>query len=364
MGLAAGVAMGAAALLPRLAPAAQSAWTRISLEECISLSPEKMAEASGAVSTAWNGLLEAAQGIRNPAIRAGVLDILNNPAPTLAAKVDQSAVAGTLKSAGLLPENADNARFLPPFGAPSTTLQPFWSAPGSGWGSHHAYPGGLVTHTGFNVRSCAALLENYRTVFDLELNGDVVLAAELLHDLHKPWVFQWQQDGSCRKEAPLAGQGEHHVLSLAESLVRGLPPEVVVAQACAHNHPGTPKDEAEVVSWLRAACLLAGKDPVAEGLLEADGKTLVLPRRMEGFLVHLGDHDWVLAVPAAQWILPVLKGVAEQRYNLRGKDLEGLPFNAFRNYVLSQVTMLRLYQVYVAQGEAGVARLTERVVSR
>ena len=37
------------------------------------------------------------------------------------------------------------------------------------------------------------------------------------------------------------------------------------------------------------------------GLLEKDGKTLPMPRRIEGFVTHLADHDWVISVPAAQW---------------------------------------------------------------
>ena len=66
-------------------------------------------------------------------------------------------------------------------------------------------------------------------MFGLKLDRDVVLASQLLHDLHKPWVFQWQADGTCRKEEPLAATGEHHVLSIAESLRRGLSPELCVA---------------------------------------------------------------------------------------------------------------------------------------
>ena len=43
-------------------------------------------------------------------------------------------------------------------------------------------------------------------MFGLKLDRDVVLASQLLHDLHKPWVFQWQADGTCRKEEPLAAK--------------------------------------------------------------------------------------------------------------------------------------------------------------
>lgn len=81
------------------------------------------------------------------------------------------------------------------------------------------------------MRLSAAIHEYYEKTFNFALDRDVVLAAQLLHDLHKPWVFQWQKDASSRTEETLAGTGEHHILSIAESLNQGLPAEVVVAQA-------------------------------------------------------------------------------------------------------------------------------------
>ena len=63
---------------------------------------------------------------------------------------------------------------------------------------HHAYPGGLVTHTNLNTRVSVALYDGYRQVYDYMLDRDVVVAAQLLHDLHKPWVFQWGKDGQSR----------------------------------------------------------------------------------------------------------------------------------------------------------------------
>lgn len=68
-----------------------------------------------------------------------------------------------------------------------------------------------------------------------------------MHDLQKPWVFQWDQDHLCRTEIPLTETGEHHVLSVAESIKRSLPASFVVAQACAHEHPSSKASEALVV---------------------------------------------------------------------------------------------------------------------
>lgn len=361
MGIAAGAVLGAASLLPSKA---QAAWTKVSLDECIAMSPEYMAESSGEVSAAWREMVQSAESIRNTGIRRAVVDILNNPAPTIADDIDQPAAIAMLKKEGMLAADASDTVLLPPCSSTNKTPQPFWSAPGSGWGSHHAYPGGLVTHTNFNVRSTLSFLDNYRHVYGFQMDTDVALAGQLLHDLHKPWVFQWQKDGKCRTESTLVGQGEHHVLSIAESIKRKLPAEVVVAQALAHNHAASPADEAGAVSWIKAACLLLGKDPVALGLLAEDGKTLPLPRRMEGFMVHLGDHDWVISVPAAKWLMPALTQVAEQDFGLKGADLTGKPFNAFRNYVLAQATIMRLYQVYSTQGSEGLACVAKSIVRK
>ncbi|SDF29291.1 metal-dependent phosphohydrolase [Desulfovibrio legallii] len=333
----------------------------ISFDRCVAMTPQQIAEASPLARKAWTFLRETAGGIQDAALRRQVLDILDNPAPTLAQNLDQKAAAKALREAGLLAADPDTP-LLPPVADPQRAPQPFFSAPGSGWQSHHAYPGGLATHVAMNVRSTLGLLRDYPETFGFAPDKDVALAAQLLHDLHKPWVFQWRKDGACRTEQPLAATGEHHVLSVAESIVRKLPAPVVVAQACAHTHPGTAKDEALVVGWIKAAALLAGVDPVRADLLAPGGKTLPLPRRAEGFLVHLGDHDFVLSVPAAQWVTPALRNLAEEKYGLKGADLDGLPFNNFRNYVFAQVSAMRLYGALAAQGPAAVAELAAAAV--
>lgn len=228
--------------------------------------------------------------------------------------------------------------------------------------SHHAYPGGLATHTAFNIRASLNAYQDYFETFDYKLDRDIIIASQALHDLHKPWVFQWLDDGSCMKETTLAGQGAHHVLGIAESIYRGFSPEVIIAQACAHNHPGSDKDESEVVDWIKAACIIADKDPIREGLLSTGGSTLPIPRRQENFITHLGDHDWVLSGPAVKWTLPVLKDIAKQEYNMTDQELNGKKFNTLRNYVFSQFSAMRSYQVICTQGEAGLRAKVKQII--
>jgi len=358
-----GVAFGAVAAVGALPVRAQAAPTRAGLEEICAMTPVQMAEASGPVMDAWDSLQWDADEIRNPALRNKVQGVLDNPAPTFAAgigQVERKALHKELAAKGLL-EKTSVDELLPPDIAIGQSPQPFYSAPGSGYGSHHAYPGGLATHTSLNMRVAKALADGYQEVYGYQVERDTVIASQLLHDLLKPWVFQWNGDGSARTERTLAGTGEHHVLSLAESIHRGMPAEVVVAQACAHNHPRTPEDEAQVVGWLTAAAVLAGVDPVRAELLAKDGKTLPLPRRQEGFICHLGDHDWVLTVPAAQWTIPALKAIAVRDYGVKENDAR--TFNQFRNYVFSQASIMALYETYAARGEQELTRTVRTIVT-
>src|ERR1700741_1318812 len=53
-------------------------------------------------------------------------------------------------------------------------------------------------------------------------------------------------------------------------MARGLSPEFVITQACAHSAP-TSGNEYKVVNWLRAGAIIAQIDPVAKGYLFVDG---------------------------------------------------------------------------------------------
>lgn len=358
-----GMTLSAAAAVSAIPMQAKAAFSRKSFEEVMTMTPLQMAEASGPVMAAWKNIRQTAGQIRNPEIRKQVFGILNNPAPTIMERIDKKEkheIYKELKSEGLI-SGVPEADFLPPAASWDEAPQPFHSAPGSGYQSHHSYPGGLVTHTDLNVRVSKALAEGYLDVYDYLVDRDAVIASQLLHDLHKPWVFQWQQNGESRSEQKLAGTGEHHPLGVAESIHRGLPAEVCVAQACAHNHPRTPEDEAKVVGWIKAASIINGIDPVKHGLLAKGGKTLPLPRRQEGFICHLGDHDWVLTVPAAQWTIPVMQTIAERDYGIGKSDTAA--FNSFRNYVFAQASIMSLYETYASKGEAELTRTVHSIIA-
>ncbi|QJT08153.1 metal-dependent phosphohydrolase [Oceanidesulfovibrio marinus] len=339
-----------------------SSYTPVKYSDVMDMGPEDMAKASGPVTASMRYIEKTVASIRNPVIRSGVQSILDNPAPTIMEGLgtkEKKEVYEELSASGMVKDVALED-FLPQAKDAAKSPQPFLSAPGSGYGSHHAYPGGVVTHTALNLRASLALYEGYRDIYDYLLDRDVVIASQALHDLHKPWVFQWQDNGESRTELSLAGTGEHHTLSVAESFYRGLPASVCIAQACAHNHPGFENDEKGPVNWISTAAKLIGKDAAAEGWLAPDGSTLPQPRGMENFVCHLGDHDWILTVPAAHWMIPQMKEIAVQKYGLTEADLDGKKFNQLRNYVFSQATIMGLYHLYASQGKDA---LTDTVLS-
>lgn len=344
-----------------VSPVMDDKTSAITMDECQSLGYREMAMRSSMVMSAWEYLREEANKIENAELRQLVFDIYHDSTPRLA-DLDAARrrdIWKQLRDAGYTSRTL--AEFLPPLPLDMRTMYPAVSAPGSGYGSHHSYPGGLITHVATNVKITSAIAEAYSEVYRYSVNRDIAMASQLLHDLHKPYVFQWLEDASSRTEQTLAGTGEHHVLSLAELLVRQAPAELVVAQACAHTHPGNETEEAHVTDWLRAASIIAGCDPVEYGLLDRSG-TLPLPRRQEGFICHLGDHDFVLSVPAVQWTLPVLREIAHEDYGLSARDVEGKPFNSLRNMIYSQLSAMRLEQAYV-MGKEHLRRLVHSVVT-
>ncbi len=340
------------------------------LSEVIAMTSQEMATASPFVACHMKYLMSQAESIADTALKKQTLQLLENPAPTFMVKlsrtVEQAKITDRLVSAGLYDKNSSgtgkNLPLFPPAKDYRVAPQPFSSAPGSGYFRHHAYPGGLAVHTSVNLRSALALSAIYEESYAVSTNQDILIAAQIAHDCQKPWVLQWLENGRIFPQATLAFTGSHHVFGLAETMTRNFPPEVIIAQACAHNHLAAKEAEALIVGWLRAAAILAGKDPVKEKYLEPSGRILNRPRRLENCMTHLGDHNWVVSLPASQWSSPLLERLAVQEYRFSDSDLKGRPFYQLRNYIFSQVTTLLFYDTYAQEGMNGLRRLVRRFV--
>lgn len=310
--------------------------------------PYKTVKDSKLVQGAWDYLLHEINALENSTLRTKILNIYQETYPTFMnnyqSKDEVAKVYQELLDNGLVDPKVTTAKTLfPPIKGVGVEPQLFMTAPGSGYKSHHAYPGGLVTHTAVNVQITKAILRSYQEVMGYKKDWFIAIAAQLLHDLAKPYVFQWNEDGSCLQEYQIAGTGAHHIFSIAESVTRGIPANVVVAQACAHNHPGSEADEIQVVNWIKAACIIAKRDPIALGLLEKDGKHIPTPHKQAGYIVHLGDHDFVLSSPACQNSVVVLKNVAKNKLKFSDADLNGAKFNYLRNYVGAHYSYMHMH---------------------
>ncbi|MPM33117.1 hypothetical protein SDC9_79685 [bioreactor metagenome] len=345
-----------------LAKPANKVSNGIAFASVLEMDPIKTADSQHA-KNCFNLVTKAAGQITNTKLRKQVLNALNNPTPTFMAlhtsDSAKEAVRQSFIAAGAIKPEVTIAQLFPPN---HDKVQPFASASGSWWMSHHAYPGGLSAHVAVNITSTLGIYQAYQESFGYNMDKDVLIAAQCLHDIAKPWILQWNNDGATIAEPRIAGEGAHHVISIAESIYRGLPNDVVVAQACAHNPPNKAELIEKVTSWIKLACILAGKDPVEIGLLERDGKTMPLLTRQEGFIIHLGDHDYVLTSSATKKMIEKLGQLFTTKYGMTKADLTTKKFNAFRNYVFAQFSADRLYHVWSAEGEESFEKVVTSLV--
>jgi hypothetical protein len=305
-------------------------------------------------------------------LRTNVLELVRSPHPVFADRhptpASRVAVRDALARGGFVPADAPVRGIFPLGTEPesSTRVQPFWSAPGSGEGSHHDYPGGLAVHESFN----ATVAEGIASAYDRHYFGgrptiarDTVIAAALYHDVMKTVVFGWNDDGTVFDELQIAGTGGHHVLSAAEAIVRGHDPRFVTTLLSAHAAPSL-GDEAKVVAWCRAAAIVANVDPVAYGLVKRDGSAYALaadPVPLEAFVHHLSDHDYVISVHA----MHVVGARLQQRWSrLRGLAELAPTFAWYRAMILTRTTALALYDTLARNGADAFDRTVVRVESQ
>lgn len=391
---------------------------------------EKIAAGSAFVQSAKVQLLENAAQIQDLNIRLTTLDAINNPNTCVTHRVGvtdavKNKIVLALENAALVnPADAATitggvkAGVFPPIRDEGTNCPhlplSFNAAPGSSFHGHHSYPGGLPVHEANNDQSDINFAGLYRGSYgtngphnlpvvsgeqpgfsgfflpqqpDLFINQDVILAAPMWHDWGKTLVFQWNADGSEFTELNFGGTGTndawgtpgdsrtggHHIISIAESMKRGLSPELVITQASAHSAP-TSGNEYKVVNWLHAAAIIAQIDPVAKGYLTRDsqgrlrlpavrqlgnGVNLTSSLATENLLVeyalhNLSDSDFNLSAPAITTAETVLAAVAGTfGFNPNAADLT--QYNTrFRNVVLSQLSAERLLIIYGNAGLLGV----------
>jgi hypothetical protein len=206
---------------------------------------QQLAARSPLVSSAVALITQRIAEISDPTPRSATLDGVTNPLTCVAHRVgmtettkaeilqallaeglidptDEPTIPGGLK-AGVFPP-------LPDETGPCPHLpQPFASAPGSFFGGHHSYPGGLAVHEAFNLSSDLSLADNYRKIYGstsanglaeiapappapdkaaIPIDQDIIIAAPIWHDWAKQMVFQWNEDGTEFTELNFGGNGK------------------------------------------------------------------------------------------------------------------------------------------------------------
>jgi hypothetical protein len=379
------------------------------------------------VQSAKEFLLRNTKRMDDASVRAITLDAIANPATCVTHRAgltdsQKNAILQELLAAGLV-DVRDNSTFpgglkagvFPPVledgGACPKLPQTFFSAPGSFFGGHHSYPGGLSIHESFNDVSNQNLARGYRKVYGhtdtqgfpvigrgdnnanefeetasaFALSQDVTIAAPIWHDWAKSLVFQWNSDGSEFQELNFGGNGQtdnfgapgnsktgaHHMLSAAEAMKRGLPADLVIAQVSAHSHT-IPDNEYKVVNWLHTAAIIAQIDPVAQGYLsrDAQGRLRLPPVRHLGevnlnaaspsqtnllaeYPLHaISDADSTLTEPAVTIDQVILRTLAPE-FGFDANQVAAYN-NGFRNPVLSFLTAERILIIYGNSGLDGV----------
>jgi hypothetical protein len=383
----------------------------------------KLSQKSSMVQSAFNLLITRTSAVRDPKLRAETLDAIQNTQTCIHHRANLSEgekqeIVQTLRSSGLLdpqdegvfPGGWMNGVFpaVVDDGGPCPHLpQPFFAAPGGAFGGHHSYPGGLPIHEANNQMAALNLGNGYRNMYGLFSPGlplaklagipdseiiierDWLIAAPAWHDWAKAIVFQWNSDGSEFREMQIGGNGatdnygspgdsrtgSHHILSIAETMKRGLAPGFVITQASAHSAPSG-GNEYKVVNWLRAAAMIARIDPVRNGYLVVDqnGRARLPPLRRLGsidlpasgqvnllpeYVLHnLSDADYRFSEPALASIEIIMRELAPSfgfdpddrtKYNI-----------GFRNPILSTLTAERLFILYSHAGREGVERELEK----
>jgi len=318
-----------------------------------------VAAASPLVQSSLRLIDRQIDGIQDASVRHKTADAIRNPKTCVASRAhlteqSRSALRDKLLAEGFVSAADPLSGIFPGLiedGSACPHLpQPFGTAPGSGTGSHHSYPGGLAVHEAFNSVSAQNFARGYQRIYgeDLRFHEDVLIAAPLWHDWAKTYVYQWNADGAEFQEITIAGTPAHHVLGLAEAMARGLPQEFIYVQACSHVAPSL-GNEKRVADWIRAAAILAQVD--VSRYLPAGH---LPPLRAENVFHNLSDADFPLSVPAVVEMDRVLKSLAP-RFGFQ--DSAASDYNwKFRHRVLSHFSAERLFVLYSNGGARAVEK--------
>lgn len=159
--LAAGSAAGALLFhFPFQASAAEETAKTLEIRPCsLSALPaaEESAKNSPLVKDSFKDIISQVNTIHDSGLKSAVLSMINHPEPSFMENYSSSSTIQKIYNKLVEMKLADPSKIsaetlLPPL---PSRLQPFMTAPGSGYMSHHPYPGGLATHVSSNLHITA-----------------------------------------------------------------------------------------------------------------------------------------------------------------------------------------------------------------
>ena len=318
-------AVGAVALLYAGGSAAQTAEVSAKrLAEIDAMTPERAAETSAWIRAQSDRLRGYLNSIKDPKIKALVLDMVNAPRSTV---FDAGADA-----------------------------KAFWFAPAAGGPGHHYYPGGLPVHAVENIDVSLGWADTVAKVHGVtNTNRDIIIAALTLHDWAKVW-YQWDMaTGTIKRPdwfpaywggeqgiAKWRWMGGHGAIVYAELMKRGAPDELVIATAAAHFDPFWDVDKADGKEGLNAALAEAAKLAGMPAIKVDPAK-----RMAEWWMIVYSDGSWsyshfIAGQFAHNWAREVAKEL--------GIDPKSPQANKLAYFVLSRLSDFKLYSMYQAAG--------------
>jgi len=352
------------------------------VEELTAMSPEDMARASRFVCAAYNELLQTAASLEDTGYRRLMTECIVDPKITFLemypSDQDRKRLFGEMVRLGFF-----NPSDEPEHVWPRGHMQPqtYLTAPSSHNDFYNAHPGGLAVTVAYNIRMADAYTQNYRQMYGVPANRDLPVAALLVHEYPKVWLYQWQNDGTWLEEPRTVYDDTWHahcIYVTAELMHRRFDSRIVMAMAAAHqlSYLEASMDGRKVVTnwrglervahFVKAAAIMAQVDPVDYGLLERrNGELVLAPQPAEQWVTHMADMNWPYAMGAAHlFTYPMLKQIASDDFGFSDTDLQGRPFNQLKNYVWSQVGQIALYEILVREGFDAARKTVNRMVAK
>jgi len=317
-------AAGTAAFLFTGVASAQADVPAKRLEEIYAMSPERMGGTSKWIRARYDQLLVHIRSIKDPKIRALVLDMVTTPRSTV------------------FNATAERDAFL--------------IAPAAGGPGHHFYPGGLAVHAVENIEVSLGWADAMAKVHGVDnTNRDIIIAALTLHDWAKVW-YRWDPATATVKRpdwfpaywggeqgiAKWRWMGGHGAIVYAELMKRGAPTDLIIATAAAHFDPFWDVDKVDGKEGLNAALAEAAK------LAGVPAPKVDPAKRMaEWWMIVYSDGSWsyshyIAGQFAHAWARDVAKDL--------GIDPKSPQANKLANFALTRLSDFKLYSQYQAAG--------------